>query len=199
MGTHPIFESVFDCLTEKRVGKMMNQDSSQLRKKLDQALSDSPYVDPEFEFGEENAKLYNEIQSRIPFVVSDIKHQFFGKYMAKMYRCMATCEDDQSLTSMDRVQDCLNVCRDTFLNPKRQIVEAEVNRLHWMMNRELDLCVDRARFTIDQPDYNPEDRRDIESQYQSCNQIALKALETITNKFLKEKLSEKLTAAESDK
>ena len=72
-----------------------------------------------------------------------------------MYRCMANCEDDQSLTSMDRVQDCLNACRDTFLNPKRQIVEAEVNRLHWMMNRELDLCVDRARYTIDQPEYNP--------------------------------------------
>ena len=60
---------------------MMNQDSSQLRKKLDEALKDSPYIDPEFEFGEENAKLYNEINSRIPFVVSDVKHQFFGKYM----------------------------------------------------------------------------------------------------------------------
>lgn len=43
--------------------------------------SAGPYTDPELAFGNENAEKYKDITDRIPFVVSNIKTAFFGKYM----------------------------------------------------------------------------------------------------------------------
>lgn len=49
----------------------------------DELAKQGPYHDPELNFGEENAKMYKDISDRIPFIVSDIKQEFFGRYMGK--------------------------------------------------------------------------------------------------------------------
>lgn len=49
----------------------------------DELAKKGPYVDPDLNFGEENAKMYKDISDRIPFIVSDIKQEFFGRYMGE--------------------------------------------------------------------------------------------------------------------
>ena len=45
--------------------------------------SPGPYIDPELNFGQDNADVYKSIRDRIPFVVREIEKEFFGTYMGK--------------------------------------------------------------------------------------------------------------------
>jgi hypothetical protein len=66
---------------------------------------------------------------------------------------MATCEENMNLTTRKEIKTCLNTCTNTFLTPKRNIVQEEVQRFDQLMNAELDDCFDKGLATLNHPKY----------------------------------------------
>lgn len=73
--------------------------------------------------------------------------------IANMYNCMADCEEDQNLLKKEEIRNCLNICANTHVSPKRDIVDTEVKRLTTLIHKELDDCLDKACRTINNPNY----------------------------------------------
>ncbi len=122
--------------------------------------SENPYLDSDFDFGKENAFMLNEIQSDIAFNLNKIQQKYIytkmGKnelifclvliYLAKMYRCMADCEETES--NVREIPRCQAQCAENFVTPARKIIETEVDRVNNMINFELDECIQTARGTV---------------------------------------------------
>ncbi|CBY09254.1 unnamed protein product [Oikopleura dioica] len=155
--------------------------------------SENPYLDSDFDFGKENAFMLNEIQSDIAFNLNKIQQKYIYTKMAKMYRCMADCEETES--NVREIPRCQAQCAENFVTPARKIIETEVDRVNNMINFELDECIQTARGTVYADSFKEEKREAVNNEYMFCNKIALSAFSSLVKggKFL-EKVGNRLEA-----
>ena len=70
-----------------------------------------------------------------------------------MYNCMADCEENNDLVKREEVRDCLNICANTYVTPKREILDTEIEKIKNLMNSELDKCIETASIKIQRENY----------------------------------------------